>query len=164
VAIKEFKVFDLSGQPAVAGISRGGAGRLAATGSTALSSRCRLASNWGCRAPGVNEVADGQHGMPQDHARPGVTHHLFDPVPHPGLVTVDGAFGAHRFPAAEPASCQPDSRVIQQRGTLPAQQTATAMHSTAITGEHDLDRPQFPQSPPVSHRFCLKSGSGCGRM
>lgn len=91
--------------------------------------------------------------MPQEHARPGVTHHLFDLIPHAGLVTVNGTFCTHGFTAPELASFQTGCRVVQEGVTMYAQWTATAVHPAAITGEHGLDRPQFPQSPWISHLF-----------
>jgi len=95
--------------------------------------------------------------MPQEHARPGVTHHLFDLIPHSRLVTVNGTFCTHGFIAPELASFQPGCGVVQQGAAMFAQRTATAVRPPAITCEHGLDRPQFPQSPWISHMFWHKS-------
>jgi hypothetical protein len=96
-----------------------------------------------CRSPGIDYMKESENGVPQQHARPSVTHHPFDFVPHTWLITVNGAFGAHRFLALEPTPFQPGRSVIQQGAALPAPWAVTSMLPPAIAGDHGRDRLSF---------------------
>ena len=89
-------------------------------------------------------MPERQDGMSPGHFRAGKAHHLFDLVPHVGLVAVDLAFetGGLFFPVG--ALVNPPADVLQQQGAFSAEPSAPvvmfAVHLDHHAGGLDFDK------------------------
>ncbi len=87
----------------------------------------------------IEQVANCQNGMPQEHAGAGISHDLLHPIPHLGLVAMDRTTGTGRLLRPKGTAIQPAHGVVEQFGTLRAQVAPNSMMPAAIEPHHGLD-------------------------
>ena len=100
----------------------------------------------------VEQVQDGQDGVTQEHARPGVAHHRPHTPAHVGPVTVHRTVGAGGLAGGEGAAREAPARIGEQLGALGAGRVVTRMVGATIEVYHGLDCPRF-SCQSRTHRF-----------
>lgn len=95
----------------------------------------------------IHDMFQSQNRMPDHHSRPGIAHHVTDPIPHSRLVTVNRAIGALRLIGAKGAVLQSRQGIPLQFGTLPAQGIAGVMQIPAVEPDHGTKGGFFALKP-----------------
>lgn len=86
--------------------------------------------------PSVEQMADGQDRVPQEHSWTGESHDLLNAFSHLGLVAVDRALGAGALLWPEGAAVEAAGGVVEQFGALWAQGAARSMVFLTVEPQH----------------------------
>jgi hypothetical protein len=90
-------------------------------------------------------MSQGKIRVSVDHARAGVTHHLFDLRPHRRLVAVDRALGTRGLVGAERAAVQPAKGLAEQFLALAAERTGRPVMGPTVNPGHGPDGTLLPR-------------------
>lgn len=103
------------------------------------------------RPQGVHQVEEGQHRVPEKHARPGISHDRTNPGPHLRPITVHRAFCACRLICAKGTPCKPLASIRQKLGALATQALTCPVHAGAVQVDHRRYRLFFATHPHITH-------------
>ncbi len=101
--------------------------------------------------PAVHHVAHCQEGVAIYHPGAGISHHLFNPFFHCGLITMHRAIRAGRFLFLERTPVKARFSVIQELPALTTKFPCSRMMIAAVNLYHGLNRPLFSRDP----RMCV---------
>ncbi len=87
----------------------------------------------------VNEVLEGQYGMPIYHPGAGISHHGADLITHQGFVAMDQALGALRLAFLIWTVREPFPGVVQEIRTILAETILSMVLRAAMHSNHRLN-------------------------
>jgi hypothetical protein len=95
--------------------------------------------------PPIDEMIDGQYGVPKDHPGACIPHHRAYPFPHRGFVAVDRTLGTRGFPRLEWTEGEPFPGIIQELMALRAGSFWRIVMIAAEHPDHRLDGLLLPR-------------------
>jgi len=101
------------------------------------------------------QVGERQPGMPEQHPRPGVSHHLLNRAAAIRTVAVDRALPAAGLVVPERALLETSAGVCREIRAVATQCATSAVHLVAVDAEHGLDRSSLTEeTAPASCARC----------
>lgn len=89
--------------------------------------------------PSVEDMAHGKHGVPPDHARPGMAHDDTHALAHGRLVAVDGTTGARRLLLAKRTAVEALHGIVMQFLAVGAQLALCVVLVVTVQIDHGGD-------------------------